>query len=382
MRKTFLYRIYPTKAQSTTLRRQLDECRWVYNAMLEQRRDYWEEYGIAVGYYDQKAWLPHLKQERPTLTGVHSQVLQNVSERIEWAFQAFFRRVKAGETPGYPRFRGPDRYDSLTYPQYGNGVKLEGSVLTLSKIGPVQVVVHRPVAGVPKTVTIRCSRTGKWYAAISCEWEPTPLPLVDTAVGIDVGLKTFATLSDGQEIANPRFFRREEKHLAKVQCRHSKLEKGSPPRRKSRKRVARTHERIRFRRQNFVHQHSRRIVNGNGTIAVEDLAVNRMGRNHCLAKSISDAAWSAFREVLRVKAGWAGRAYIAVNPAYTSQTCSGCGNRLPPDQRLAFSDRVFDCPCCELQLDRDLNASRNILALGLQSSGTQSVDAPGFSRGE
>src|SRR4051812_25708913 len=121
MRKTFLYRIYPTKAQTTKLRAALAECRWVYNQLLEQRRDYWEEYGIAVGYYDQKAWLPYLKVERPSLTGVHSQVLQNVSERIELAFQAFFRRVRTGESPGYPRFRGADRYDSLTYPQYGNG---------------------------------------------------------------------------------------------------------------------------------------------------------------------------------------------------------------------------------------------------------------------
>jgi putative transposase len=332
--------------------------------------------------YAQHQYLPFLKEERPSLAEVHSQVLQNVSQRIDLAFQAFFRRAKAGENPGYPRFRGVGRYTSMTYPQYGNGAKLNGRQLQLSKVGNVEVVLHRPIEGTPKTVTIRRSSTGKWYAAISCEWEPTPLPPNDNAVGIDVGLTTFATLSDGQEIENPRFFRREEKALAKASRRLSSAEKGTPARKKRRKVVARVHERVRWRRHNFSHQHSRRIVNDHGTIAVEDLSVNRMVKSHCLSKSISDAAWSEFSQLLSVKAAWAGRRCVAVNPAYTSQTCSACGNRLPPDKRLGLSERVFDCPCCGLHLGRDLNASLNILALGLQSIGTQSVEAPAFTPGE
>src|SRR5579859_5574170 len=175
MRKTFLYRIYPTKAQATKLRHQLDECRWLYNHLLEQRKLYWEEWGVSVSLYDQHPYLPYLKAERPTLATVNSQVLQNVAVRLDLAFQAFFRRVKAGENPGYPRFRGVGRYDSLTFPQYGpkGCVRLEGTHLNLSKIGAVQVVLHRPLEGIPKTVTIRQSRTGKWYAALACEWEPT-----------------------------------------------------------------------------------------------------------------------------------------------------------------------------------------------------------------
>ncbi|HMA37659.1 MAG TPA: transposase [Chloroflexia bacterium] len=382
MRKTFLYRLYPTKAQATRLRHMLDECRWVYNALLEQRKVYWEEAEISVSMYAQHQYLPFLKEERPQLSAVHSQVLQNVSQRVDLAFQAFFRRVKAGEHPGYPRFRGVGRYDSFTYPQYGNGAKLNGAQLQLSKVGTVAVVLHRPIEGTPKTVTIKRSSTGKWYVAISCAWEPSALPPHDSAVGIDVGLSTFATLSDGTTIANPRFFRQEEQALAKVSRRHSQLEKGSRARRKHRQAVARVHERVRFRRHNFTHQHSRRIVNRQGTIAVEDLAVNRMVRNHCLSKSISDAAWSGFSELLAWKAACAARRFVRVNPAYTSQTCSSCGNRLPPDKRLGLSERVFDCPCCGLHLDRDLNAALNILALGLQRIGTQSVEAPAFTPGE
>jgi putative transposase len=193
------------------------------------------------------------------------------------------------------------------------------------------------------------------------------LPSSCEQVGIDVGLKTFATLSTGEEIANPRFFRLEEKALAKANRLLSKQEKGTPQRTKRRKVVARVHERTNWRRADFAHQNSRRIVNRFGLIAVEDLEVNRMLHNHCLAGSISDAAWSGFRQLLAMKAEWAARKFVAVNPAYTSQTCSGCGHRLSTDKRLGLSERVFDCPCCQLHIDRDLNASLNILRLGQQS---------------
>ncbi|HET7638764.1 MAG TPA: transposase [Ktedonobacteraceae bacterium] len=178
-----------------------------------------------------------------------------------------------------------------------------------------------------------------------------------------MGLTTFASLSTGEAIANPRFFRKEEKALAKVQRKHATLTKGSPQRRKHRKAVARVHERIAFRRDNFTHQESRTIVNHFGVIAVEDLMVNRMVHNHCLAKSISDAAWSAFFSHLSAKAEEAGRQCIKVNPAYTSQECSRCHHR----QSMPLSERTYHCPCCLLSLDRDLNAARNILRLGLQS---------------
>ncbi len=358
----------------------LEECRWLYNNTLSYRKDAYEQEARTAGWYETKARIPLLKQARPTLKGVHSQVLQNVTQRVELAYQAFFRRVRAykaavakgeeAQKPGYPRFRGYGRYDSLCYPQYGSGANLVGAALHLSKVGPVKVVLHRPLEGTPKTVCIRRSSTGKWYVTIACEWQPTALPVSCEQVGIDVGLKTFATLSTGEEIANPRFFRAEEKALAKAQRVLSKQDKGTPAHVKRRKVVARVYERTRWRRDNISHQHSRSIVNRYGLIAVEDIEVNRMIHNHCLAKSISDAAWSGFRSMLAVKAEWAGRRFIAVNPAYTSQTCSGCGHRLASDRRLGLSQRVFDCPCCQLHIDRDLNASVNILALGIQRIGT------------
>jgi putative transposase len=239
------------------------------------------------------------------------------------------------------------------------------------------MVYHRPTKGKIKTCTLHRSSTGKWYVSFSVECEPERLPERSEPVGIDMGLETFATLSTGEEIANPRFFRKEEKALAKVQCKHSKLAKGTPQRRKHRKVVARVHERIAWRRENFTHQQSRQIVDRFGMIAVEDLTVNRMIHNHCLAKSIADASWSAFFSQLTSKAEEAGRAFVKVNPAYTSQDCSRCHHR----QKMPLSERIYHCPCCLLSIDRDLNAALNIRAVGLHSLGL-SLEAPCLETGE
>jgi putative transposase len=225
--------------------------------------------------------------------------------------------------------------------------------------------LHRPLEGTPKTACIRRSSTGKWYVTIACEWEPSALPETPEQVGIDVGLTTFAAFSTGETVENPRFFREEERALAKAQRRLAKEAKGTTQRKKRRKVVARVYERTRWRRRDFAHQRSRRIVNRFQVIAIEDLSVNRMVHNHCLAKSIMDAAWAEFASMVRVKAEWAGRAFVAVNPAYTSQDCSRCGHR----QTMPLSERVYRCPCCYLELDRDLNAALNILRLGLQALG-------------
>jgi putative transposase len=366
MRKTFQYRLYPNQQQQRLLDKQLEECRWLYNHLLAERRDAWEHRQESLRWYDQQATLPARKAERPALAGVQSPVLQNVAVRLDLAFQACFRRCKAGETPGYPRFRGIGRYDSLTFPQIPVGCRLdaEDQRVRVANVGRVKIILHRPLEGIPKTATIHRSSTGKWFVCFSCECaEPAPLPATGQQVGIDVGLKTFATLTQGKPIENPRFFREEEWALAKAQRRLAKAEKGTPQHAERRKIAARVHERIAWRRGNFAHQHSRRIVNTFDLIAVEDLSVNRMTHNHCLAKSIHDAAWSQFADLLAYKAVWASRRYVAVNPAYTSQDCSGCGHR----QKLSLSDRTYTCPCCGLVIDRDLNAARNILRLGRQS---------------
>lgn len=375
MRKTFKYRLFPTRAQETILEAQLDECRWVYNHFLEQRKTSYEATKTAPGLYKQQTTIPVLKKEHPSLTTVHSQVLQNVTIRVDLAFQAFFRRVRAGEKPGYPRFRGKFRYDSMTFPQCPSGCLVVENKLILSKVGAVKVILHRPIEGKPKTCTVRRASTGKWYVSFSCEVaRPEPMPESTEQVGIDVGLTTFAMLSvgpDGEAIDNPRFFRTDEQELAKAQRRFSKTVKGTAEREKRRKPVARIHERIAFRRLDFANQQSRRIVNRFGFVAVENLEVNRMVHNHCLAKSISDAAWSLFFSLLLVKAESAGRVCVKVNPAYTSQTCNACGHR----QKMPLSERVYRCECCKTEKNRDHNASLNILALGLQSVRGSPVEA-------
>ena len=390
----------------------LDLCRQVYNSLLLERKATYQTTGDTITYRQQQnVSLKKWKAKFPELTGIHSQVLQNVAVRIDLAFQAFFRRVKNGdkktasggfsETPGYPRLKGRGVYDSITFPQaQKTGCKLIGETLQISKIGQVKCVIHRKIIGQIKTCTIR-RLAGKWFACFSCEYEPTPLPKSSESVGIDVGLNQFAalataphvpcvravvgdrSLSDGTFVANPRFFRRDEKALAKAGRKQSKTKRGSILRRKANKVLSRIHERIRNRRHDFVHQTARRLVNRFGLIAVEDLNVKGMVKNHCLAKSISDAAWSMFRRVLASKAESADRQLVCVNPAYTSQDCSGCGYR--PDKRKTLKDRWHFCPKCSLSLDRDTNAAFNILktALGLQSvAGMPCIEAPAFIRGE
>src|SRR5215208_5736062 len=210
MRKAFKYRVYLTNGQRRVLEQQLEECRWVYNQTLAARRDAHTE-GAPLGLYDTQALLPSWKADRPALKLVHSQVLQNVQVRVDLAFQAFFRRVKEEpEDAGYPRYKKRDRYRSITYPQYGNGVEIRGNDLVVSKIGRVRVVWHRPIEGQIKTVTLRRARTGKWYVSFSVEVEPKRLRPCSEVVGVDVGLMSFATLSNGQQIDNPRFYRRDE----------------------------------------------------------------------------------------------------------------------------------------------------------------------------
>lgn len=277
--------------------------------------------------------------------------------------RAFFRRVKAGETPGFPRFRGRYRYDSLTFP--GSGFKVsEDRTLDLSKVGRVKIVLHRPIEGDIKTLTIKRTTTGKWFASFCCEVDVSPLPSNTRSVGVDVGIKHFAVLSTGEPIGNPRFFRKAQPALAKVQRRLDKEPKGSPERAFRRKAVALTHEKIGNRRRDFSHKLSRRLVEEFGTLCFEDLNIKNLVHGN-LAKSILDAAWRQLISLTAVKAAWAGRTFVLVNPRNTSKMCSQCGILVEKD----LSVRTHDCPSCGLVLDRDHNAAINILRLGLQSLG-------------
>jgi putative transposase len=367
MRKSFKYRIYLSNGQRRILERQLEVSRWVYNETLAERKRAYEERGESLRLYDTQAMLPVWKLTKPDLKLVHSQVLQNISVRVDLAFHAFFRRVKAGDPePGYPRFKGFGRYDSITYPQYGNGVRLDGERLILSKVGAVHVVLHRPVEGTPKTVTLTRSRTGKWFACFSCETEAEPLPPTNEVVGVDVGLRHFATLSNGEPpIPNPRFYRRDEADLKRVQQRKDAAQNAQnwPENAKQKGILARIHERIANRRSDFAHKESRKLIDAYQVIVFEDLAPMEMGRSRGMRKSILDVAWTQFMQMTIAKAAEAGRRVILVNPRNTTKMCSTCGEIVPK----ALSVRVHACPHCGLVLDRDENAALNILQRGLLS---------------
>lgn len=296
--------------------------------------------------------------------------MQEACTRVDLAFQAFFRRVKAGETPGYPRFKGRGWYKSFTFPQAGFGWKfLDNGRLRLAKIGDVKIKLHRPLEGDIKTLTIKRDTVGNWYACFSVAVEPEPLepsPCAQRApVGIDLGLTHFATLSTGEQLPNPRFFRRDEKALAKAQRKLSACEKGTPAYRKRQRVVQHIHQRIANRRRDFAHQTSRYLVDTFQVIAFEDLSPSDMVKLRSLAKSISDAAWNQLIQYTTYKAEKAGRTVVRVDPRYTSQDCSGCGERV----QKSLSVRVHQCPRCGLEIDRDLNAALNIVARGLACLG-------------
>ncbi|MDE2723363.1 MAG: transposase, partial [Gemmatimonadota bacterium] len=290
----------------------IEECRLLYNQLVCARVQAWESENKSLSRHDQTKTIPLMKQQRLAFKQVYSQVLQQVSTRVDWAFKAFFRRLKekakTGEKAGFPRYKGQNRYDSITYPQFTNGCRLDDKGLRLSKIGCIRVVQHRPLDGMPKSCTLRRTATGKWFVTISCDIGDTSKKIdIDSAVGIDVGLDNFAMFSDKEKIANPRFFRKEEKVLAKAQRKWDKVKKASPKKREeARKTVARVHERIRNRRNDFVHQEARKVINKYGFVATEKLDAKKMQKNRRLSKSISDVAWSLFRHCLEYKAEEAG----------------------------------------------------------------------------
>ena len=364
-RRTFKFRLCPTRKQAERLTWTLERCRELYNAALQERRDAYRMAGKSLNYYDQANQLPAVKVARSEYSEIYSQVLQDVLRRVDKTFQAFFRRVKAGEKAGYPRYKGTGWYDSFTFPQLG--WSLQNDRLTLSKIGTVKVRLHRAMQGKVKTVSIK--REGEhWYVCFSVEVvdADATLPHSDKSVGIDLGLSTFATLSDGQRIENPRCLRKSLHILATVQqtlSRRKRGKGGSHRRAKAKKAVAQIHRRIRNQRADFLHKQSRRLVDEYGTIVFERLQPRNMVRNHSLALSISDAGWGQFVQYCSFKAESAGRSVVFVDPRYTSQTCSGCGTI----QRKELSERWHSCPCgCEL--DRDHNAAINILNIWLGTS--------------
>jgi putative transposase len=371
----------------------LARCRELYNAALSERKDAYRMAGKSISYYEQKRDLPEIKAEiREEYQDIHSQVLQDVLLRLKRAFDNFFRRVKNGEEPGFPRFQGRNRYDSFTYPQGGYSLTHDNRVC-LSKIGSLKVKFHREIEGTIKTATIKYE-AGQWYIIFSCELEqPEPLPVVESEVGIDLGVTHFAALSDGTFIESPRYYRKAQKQLEKLQQALSRKKRDSHRRNKARQAVAKAHRKIANQRRDFHHKQASKLVQEQQTIVFEELQITNISKHakpkqdeetgqylpngaaakSGLNKSILDAGWGQFQQIVTSKAAYAGRTVLKVNPRYTSQVCSQCGTV----RKKSLDERWHSCECgCEL--DRDTNAAMNILWLGRSQRGATCVEAPSF----
>ena len=368
MRKTFKYRLKPTPAQRTALQYVLDTCRWVYNKTLEIRRDAWMVEKKSLSRYDTNKFLTLWRQENEWLKNGQAQTMQDAQKRVDLAFRAFFQRVKSGEKPGYPRFKGDGRYNSFTYPQdKWNWRFLDNGRLRMSKVGDIKIVLHRPIEGEVKTLTVQRDAIGNWYACFSCIVEPKLLAPTDKVVGIDLGLTTFAVFSNGNEIKRKRWMNCDAKNIAHLQRKKEKFARGSLEWTKTVRALQHSYQRSTNRRNNFSHQESRKLVNEYQLIVFEDLNISDMQskKNKVVNRGIADVAWNQFVLFTAYKAECAGRGVVLVDPKNTTQMCSGCGEIVPKD----LSVRKHDCPHCGLSIGRDLNAALNILARGLTSLG-------------
>lgn len=354
MRFAYKYRLYPTKIQTAFLTGQLREAADLYNCALQERRDAWKTCRKSINYYDQAKQLKAMRADG--LIGlINFSCCQDVLQRLDKAFKAFFTRVKRGNKPGFPRYRSLRRYDSITFPSPGHGWRLlDNGKLRLQGAGEIKVKLHRPVEGTIKTVTIRRD-VNHWYVCFSVERDPQPLPESPEEVGVDVGLTSFAALSDGTEIGNPRYFNRSAAILRRRQRRLARRKKTSRRRSKARVLVAKAHQKIRNQRSNFHHEISRRLVNRCGLIAVEDLNIKGLAGG-MLARPVHDAGWNSFFQKLSYKAESAGRVLVKVDPRGTSQTCI-CGASVPK----ILADRWHICPTCGLSGSRDVVSAQIIL---------------------
>lgn len=346
-------RIYPDAAQAEKLAKAFGCARWFWNNSLNKTQEVYQETGKGLGQYALNARLPGLKQEFEWLSETHSQVLQSVSLNLSRAFINFFeRRAK------YPNFKSKHGKQSIQYPQ---GVKIvEGRKLFLPKIGHVKAVVHREVVGMIKTVTISKTPTGKYFASILSEngLDPPAISFGGKILGIDVGLTHLAVTSDGSKFDNPKHVAKAQKNLKRKQQKLSRKVKGSNARNKARILVAKAYEKVANSRKDYLHKLSRRLVDESQIIAVEDLHVKGMMRNHCLAKSIGDASWGTFAGMLKYKTELAGKGYIEVNRFFpSSKACSNC---LHVQLSMPLVTRSWRCDKCGVLHDRDVNAARNI----------------------
>jgi putative transposase len=367
--RAYKFRIYPNKEQIKKIDYILDLSHNLYNAMLEQRKMAYElkkdfYYNINVNYTYQQNQLPELKNEFPEYKYIYSQVLQDVANRLDKAYDNFFRRINEKEKgkkikAGFPRFKSKKVYKSFTYTQSGFEI-LDKTHLKLSKIGKIRMFKHREINGEIKGLTIKRENTGKYYAIFTVnENNNINYSLIpDKPIGFDLGLLSLIKTSNDEDIEPPKYLRKSEKKLKKLHRSLSRKNKGSKNREEARIQLAGMDNHISNQRNDFAQKLSNKLIKEYNFIAFEDLNINNMVKNHKLAKSIEDASWGSLIKDIIYKAESAGKSYLKVNPKYTSMKCSKCGN-IKND--LTLDDRTYHCDVCGITIDRDLNAAINIL---------------------
>ncbi|MHA1186744.1 MAG: RNA-guided endonuclease InsQ/TnpB family protein [Candidatus Heimdallarchaeota archaeon] len=387
--RTHKYRLYPSKEQEAIFSEWLETCRHLYNYFVQQRFEHWEiekhlpkGYRTYISYFDQCKQLPELKKDNHYLKRAYAAILVDVAKRVDKTFLNFIREISKGNSKyGKPKFKHRLYYNSFTYPQPGikqQKFRIEKNRLYLGKIGHVKIILDKelPQDAILKTCTIK-REVNQWYAHISFN-QIIAVPELkineNKAIGIDLGIKTYGVLSNGKEIKNPKWLQAMEKKLVREQKNLSRKKKGSKNWKKQLIKLSKIYRKIRFQRNDFLHKETTKLANDYDLIVLENLRISNLIRNSRLAKNIGEVSWGIFQNILSYKVNENGKKLITVNPRNTSQICSNCGEIV----RKSLKVRIHECPNCNIVLDRDLNAAKNILQRGLEKLRSSIDDTVGL----